>query len=579
MKLTMSAVLRFQFVSLPTLPKVLVFLLTLTLMACSGSTLDSDTNQPEPAVLVNAGSNQTVNEQTTVTLNGTARGSTDTLTYAWSASPSLVITHPDTTSPLATFIAPVTSIEITYTLTLVVTDGAGNNGSDTVVYEVQPVNEPPSAIITVTQPVLPATSRYPAGVEVILSASSSNDTDPPDILDPIAAYRWQQTAGEDALGNVSLDGDSIAFFTPILDDPSDITFELTVEDQEGAQDTAVITLGLLSASQTLPSVNAGVDHQVYSGEVIILTGQTSTSIPAGEPLQFNWLNDSELVPVINNRSANKTFATAPAVTQTQLVTFTLSVTDTFGNVVDDSLSVRIKPLPLSSVNDTGVTLQASLTENGTQHQADFPGQDGQRGRDVISENSQLEKAGRGEQGFDFTRLDAIGDEQDDEVENWSCVRDNNTGLVWEVKTDDTSLHGNGHSYTWLQSENTGGFAGVVGNAGVTCAISQCDTQSFVAAVNEEGLCNFFDWRLPTHNELLSLVHYGNVTGIKIDLGYFPQTSDLLASPLWYWTSLPSADGVSEGGARTAWAIDYETGNDNFLNKATLSKVRLVRGGR
>ncbi|GAA0856706.1 DUF1566 domain-containing protein [Aliiglaciecola litoralis] len=574
MKLAMAVVLPFHLFR-----TLLLCAMSLWLFGCSGGSLDSDTDQPDPLVLVNAGANQTVNEQSRVVLNASAVGTTDTLTYSWSASPSLTIIHADPNAPAATFVAPSTTTVLSYTLSLVVTDGNGNQGNDTVQITVQPVNESPNALITVTQPVLAPQARYPAGVEVILSASASNDIDPPDTLNPIAAWRWQQTAGTDVLGSVSLDGDSLAFITPILDDASDLTFELTVTDQEGAQDTAMITLGVLSASQTQPLVNAGVDHQVYSGETIILTGNASTSIPAGLPLEFNWLNDSELVPFINNRSAEKTFAIAPSVTQTQSVTFTLSVTDSFGNVVDDSISVRIKPLPLSSVNDTGVMLQASLTENGTQHQADFPGQDGQRGRDIVNENNQLEKAGRGEQGFDFTRLDAFGDEQDDEQTNWSCVRDNNTGLVWEVKTTDTGLHSQQHRYSWLQATNTGGFPGVTGSAGVTCANSQCDTLSFVEAVNEEGLCNFFDWRLPTHNELLSLVHFGNVTGTKIDLDYFPNTNDLQTSPLWYWTSLPSADGVSGGGARTAWAIDFETGNDNFLNKATLNKVRLVRGGR
>ena len=549
------------------------------LVACSGSSLDSDTDQPVPTVLVNAGANQTVNEQSVVVLNATASGTTDALTYAWSAAPTIAITHEDTSAPAASLIAPSTVSALSYTLTLVVTDGNGNQNSDTVTINVQPVNEAPTAIISVTSPTIPAQTSYSAGIEVILSASNSNDNDPPETLDPIAAWRWQQTAGNDVLDGISLDGDSIAFTTPILDDSSDLTFDVTVTDQEGAQDTASITLNILSASDTQPIVDAGVDHQVYPGEIIVLNGKASTSIPAGLPLQYSWLNDSELTPFINNRSAEQTFAIAPNVTQTQLVTFTLSTKDAFGNVVDDNISVRIKPLPLSVVNDTGVKLQASSSENGTQFQPEYPGQDGQRGRDIMSENALLEKAGRGEQGFDFTRLDAIGDEQDDEDQTWSCVRDNNTGLVWEVKTDDTSLHGRDHSYSWLQSENNGGFAGQTGSAGDTCANSQCDTESFVQAVNSAGLCNFFDWRLPTHNELLSLVHFGNVAGTKIDLGYFPNTNNLISSPLWYWTSAPSADGVSDSGAQTAWAIDFETGNDNFLNKATLVKVRLVRGGR
>ncbi len=556
----------------------LLWILLLGLFSCSGGSLDSDTNQTVPDILVNAGPNQSVNEQTSVALNGAASGANGGLTFQWSVSPNLTITQNSADSVAASFQTPsVTEIE-TYTFTLSVTDALGNQASDTVQYQITPVNELPTAAITVMSDTQLIDGRYPAGTAIVLDASASSDIDPQDTLDPIAAYRWQQSAGIDVLTNVSQDGDSIAFISPIADERNEIELELTVTDQEGGEDSETIRLQILSASETLPSVNAGKDHQVFSGEIILLTGAASTSIPAGRPLLFNWLNDSELVPTITNSSAEVTYAIAPKVTQAQLVTFTFEVTDTFGNKVDDSVSVRIKPLPLVPINDTGVILQADLTSIGTQHQADFPAQDGQRGKDIISENNLLEKAGRGEQGFDFTRLDSVGDQQDDISQPWACVRDNVTGLVWEVKTADTNLHGSEHSYSWLAEENNGGFVGQVGTSGDTCASAQCDTQTYVSEVNAAGLCNFFDWRLPTHSELLSLMHFGNVTGTKIDLQYFPNTDDFVSSPLWYWTSLPSADGVSDV-ARTAWALDFASGNDNFLNKSSTAKIRLVRGGR
>ncbi|MCP4234659.1 MAG: DUF1566 domain-containing protein, partial [Aestuariibacter sp.] len=52
-----------------------------------------------------------------------------------------------------------------------------------------------------------------------------------------------------------------------------------------------------------------------------------------------------------------------------------------------------------------------------------------------------------------------------------------------------------------------------------------------------------------------------------------------AGTLWYWTSLPSADGVSNDAAQNAWAIDFISGVDNFLNKSSAASIRLVRAGR
>ena len=554
-------------------------LLVIFLTACSGGTLDSDTDQPNPDVLVNAGIDQSVNENTTLALSAEAVGQTADLNYSWSVVPAVTLIQADNTTSAVSFVAPETTTSLVYTLTLLVTDGAGNQGSDSVDITVLPVNEPPSAVISIELPIATVEQPFPAGIAIVLDASGSIDIDAAASLDPISSWRWQQTAGADVLGAISLDGDSIAFDSPILDQDSVLSFNLTVTDQEGAQGSTDISLQILSASNTLPVVDAGLDHQVFLGETILLSGQASSNIPSALPLQYLWLNDSLFSPVIDSESSLTTLAAAPAVDVEQLATFTLQVTDAFGNQVEDSLTVRIKPLPLNPVNDTGVLLQANESQFGTAHQADFPGQDGQRGQDIIQANGLLEKAGRGDQGFDFTRLDEIGDEVDDTQLDWSCVRDNVTGLVWEVKTDDGSLHSTENSYSWFSTENTGGFSGDTIGADTSCTLTNCNTDEFIASVNAEGLCNFFDWRLPTHNELLSILHYGKTLAPLIDLDYFPQTTSGLTSPVWYWTSLSSADGVGEEGARNAWAIDFSSGNDNFLTKSSAAQIRLVRGGR
>lgn len=186
-----------------------------------------------------------------------------------------------------------------------------------------------------------------------------------------------------------------------------------------------------------------------------------------------------------------------------------------------------------------------------------------------------------EQGFDFTRLDATGDEVDDDTSSWGCVRDNITGLIWGSKTDflTTTLHSNNYSYSWYQSNEDGDFYGDESGAAANCSVSNCITQQFITEVNSQGLCNFRDWRLPTHNELLSILHLGQTVAPVIDTAYFPSTTDSLIAPVWYWTQVQSADGFNNEQAQNAWAIDFSSGNDNFLNKSTAGRVRLVRAGR
>jgi chitinase len=264
-----------------------ILCLALFLIGCSGSALDSDTDAPNPKVLVNAGADRTVDEQTIVTLSAQASGQTDALTYAWRASPDITITLDDASLSTATFTAPVTTEILTYTFTVDVTDASGNRGNDSVVYRINPVNITPRALIQVSQFEELARNQFPAGFEVVLDATMSSDTDSLDINNPIAAYLWQQTAGESVLTVMSLQGDSLAFTTPILAAANSMSSSLTVTDQKGVEDVASVTLNIQSAADTLPEVDAGITHQVFTWESINLNGIASNTIVGSKPLVFS----------------------------------------------------------------------------------------------------------------------------------------------------------------------------------------------------------------------------------------------------------------------------------------------------
>jgi len=165
--------------------------------------------------------------------------------------------------------------------------------------------------------------------------------------------------------------------------------------------------------------------------------------------------------------------------------------------------------------------------------------------------------------------------------DWDCVRDNVTGLIWEVKTTLAGLHSTANTYTWYNTneEQSGGFEGAESAGSGTCSITNCNTQDFVVAVNAAGLCGFYDWRIPTHKELMSIVHYGKSSGAFIDNSHFIITAANASTPTWYWTSVPNIDGAQGESSQSAWAIDFSSGNDNFLTKSTAVSIRLVRAGR
>ena len=557
------------------------FLYIILLSGCSGGSLDADSDSPKAKVVVNAGANKTVDENTTVILTAQAQGQSAELSYQWRVTPSLSITHDNKNAAEASFVAPTTTSILNYVFTLEVSDALGNKGSDTVEYQIVPVNLAPVTVIQANQFSGLAENHFPAGVQITLDGSASYDPDDDDTTGAIATYKWQQTAGAAVLEGISTDGASLVFKSPVLDTDNSLAFSLTVTDAEGAQSTQTINLTVQSASNTLPQANAGLDHQLTSGEIIILAGKASTSVPAAEPLQYRWLNDSLLNPVIEQPQQLLTYAVAPKVSSPQVITFTLEVTDVSGNKVEDFVNIEIRPQLVRPINDTGIILQATDQLLSAEQQLAFPGQDGQRGRDIIAANDLADKAGRGEQGFDFTRLNALGDEVDANSTAWSCVRDNVSGLVWEVKSPVGSgdLHSSSHTYSWYLAENEDDPSGLQNNVLASCSLNECNTSAYVDAVNQQGLCNFNDWRLPTHQELLSLVHFGHDAAPMIDAEYFPHTTAGLGSPVWYWTNQSSADGAAGEISNTAWAVDFTSGNDNFLSKATPVRIRLVRAGR
>ncbi len=141
------------------------------------------------------------------------------------------------------------------------------------------------------------------------------------------------------------------------------------------------------------------------------------------------------------------------------------------------------------------------------------------------------------------------------------VQDNVTGLMWEVKTDDGSVHDRDNKYTWYDpNPATNG-----GNAGTPSAN---DTKDFIDALNAANFGGYSDWRLPTIKELASIVHLGKYNP-AIDETYFPNTQSSS-----YWSS--STYAYSTG---YAWYVDFSDGYGYCNYKSGSYYVRAVRGGQ
>ena len=168
----------------------------------------------------------------------------------------------------------------------------------------------------------------------------------------------------------------------------------------------------------------------------------------------------------------------------------------------------------------------------------------------------------------LVKLSHTGEILADTEANWECVEDRGSKLTWEVKKDDGGMRDKDHSYSWLHSSN--GISTGASNGGRCKGGIKCDTSSYIRALNAQKLCGYTDWRLPTREELETLVEYSKDTQqATINTGFFPETV-----PSWYWTA-------SEHAKREhyAWYVLFRNGVALNDLKERPKHIRLVRGSR
>jgi len=302
------------------------------------------------APVADAGTDQSINENTLVSLDGSASVDDGTIvSYLWEQTAGInTITLNDDSSISPTFTSPFVSISgDTITFQLTVTDNYGVQSSSSVNVVINDVDTPPIARITDASGA--AISDISNNTQVTIYGNFSDDID-----GPITTYSWSQTAGTPIInpGNNSLN--SFTFTTP-NDAGNSITVELTVTgDEGGVQNTIRASLMLNNVS---PVVDSGADISIIEGNMIELHGTVSDANNDLASVQWQQINcaDNCILPATNialpliSNEAHTNLLTPPVSAQSsaEILEFELTAIDSNGLSTRSTTKV--------TVNDNGIT--------------------------------------------------------------------------------------------------------------------------------------------------------------------------------------------------------------------------------
>jgi len=147
------------------------------------------------------------------------------------------------------------------------------------------------------------------------------------------------------------------------------------------------------------------------------------------------------------------------------------------------------------------------------------------------------------------------------------ITDTTTGLMWEKKSDDDSIHDKDNTYTWGMALSPYTMNGTI-------------VTTFLAALNGGGgFAGHTDWRIPNLNELESIRSLQNVN----PAAYFafntgcvascPVTSCSCTKSSNYWSST-----TYQNSPAGAWFVHFVDGYLFVSTKSATHYVRAVRGG-
>lgn len=352
---------------------------------------------------------------------------------------------------------------------------------------------------------------------------------------------------------------------------------LSSSDTSEATTPATVTLGA-NVTSTQFSVSGVADGQVDGDQPVSLTAYLAGWETASASLSVTDEDGARLTltlanPFINENGGSTTATVSRDGDLTNALTIDLVSNDTSEATTPAKISL---PAGQSSA-DFSVTAQNDTLTDGyqivviTASAADY--------NDASATLTVIDDEGP---DYSYTKLNWEGGVLPDSATSWQCVRDNVTGLTWEAKDTSYDLHHHSSKYTWYDGQT--GVQGVKSCSFGECNCyldgNKCNTYLFVQQVNQfvntfndtRGRCNYTDWRLPTVQELMTLIDPSQ-PGSAIDGDYFPYVHE------FWWTGTHQLPPNPTTPVDKRWYVYFRYGTWNTEHYSNYNQVMLVRDGR
>lgn len=230
-------------------------------------------------------------------------------------------------------------------------------------------------------------------------------------------------------------------------------------------------------------------------------------------LMQNGISQAEAKNVINNSTKKL------AINETNISIFKENILKVFKNLDYKTIgSILLKGLPENIaksnfdieklkkktsnkivLNDTGVKKYFNGISLENSSSLDFPGQDADFGLDKTDD------------GFKFKKLDEKGNILDDNSTSFSCVKDERTGLIWEIKSDDKQSPS--YKFSTFAIDATQGIkvAKIKALNNASCnnknGLDSCKVSSYITYLNNKNYCGKNDWKVPSYMDYFNILDF------------------------------------------------------------------------